>query len=348
MNDIDKINIYVDSVTKKIIETDCQRFEVFKKDGNNNTNRFLTMLITEYYDAFEKECASKADAISEVLSKAGLTPDEVYEVKDSIMKNVIMPSVPRVKGKKRTQLSLKPTKESFGTITTIEDKIGKDDFISQYLCRMLISYSNKSIPQRERIIFKKNYDELLYACQSKHEITFSLIGSPKTIYQIIPYSVCVGTDEMFNYVIGQESYKDQLRTIVFRLNRITNIHYSNSGRVIDQNVENNLKLMEKYGPQFAINNSDEICVRLAPNNTNSISQSGQTLFKRIYFGRPIVERIEPDIENHGSDLYYFHCSEEQIFQYFKRFDGGTAEILYPQRLRDRMILFHKKNYESYL
>ena len=80
-----------------------------------------------------------------------------------------------------------------------------------------------------------------------------------------------------------------------------------------------------------INDDVESCVRL--------SESGVRNFSRIYYGRPMVDHIE---EKADGTYYYFKCSVDQVFMYFRRFGYEDAEILSPQPLRERMIEFHEK------
>ena len=82
---------------------------------------------------------------------------------------------------------------------------------------------------------------------------------------------------------------------------------------------------------------EETCVLLTP--------AGKRSFKHIYFGRPKVDRNE--ITPAGNYRYYFICSTEQLYRYFRRFNPGEAIIEYPTTLRDRLIDFHVKSLEGY-
>ena len=76
-----------------------------------------------------------------------------------------------------------------------------------------------------------------------------------------------------------------------------------------------------------------------------LTPAGTQSFKHIYFGRPKVDRKE--ITPAGNYRYYFICSTEQLYRYFRRFNPGEAIIEYPTTLRDRIIDFHVKSLEGY-
>lgn len=105
---------------------------------------------------------------------------------------------------------------------------------------------------------------------------------------------------------------------------------------IDDSVVCNLDRMLQYGPQYMINDGEESCVRL--------TESGVRNFSRIYYGRPMVERVEDKEDGH---YYYFNCSKDQIFFYFRRFGYEDAEIISPEPLRKKMIDFHSMALKMY-
>ncbi len=85
-----------------------------------------------------------------------------------------------------------------------------------------------------------------------------------------------------------------------------------------------------------INEEEEACVRL--------NSYGIKSFNKIYYGRPQYDRIE---KKDDQTYLYFRCSLDQLFLYFKRFENGSAEVLHPESLRNRMIKFHEDAIEVY-
>ena len=339
MSYLEKINIYVPRNIGIQLANDARLFEIFKRDKRTvNRNRFLTKLLCGYYDEYLQENMKIYNQINSVLEVSRLTPTERNDVSLQILNNVFLPEIPKRKGKKPICLSLKPTAETERIIIDIENRIDKEDYISQYFCRMLMSYCRKPISERERIIFKDNYDRLQTACTDGQSITFSLIWDEKKQHEVVPYTLATGSEEMFNYLLCEEiNPKTNLpEARSYRLNRITCIGYGHRTAPITETIRKRCDQTISFGPQYAINSDDEICVRL--------NDVGEKLYNRIYYGRPKYVRIE-DVE--GVHYYYFNCSPMQVFHYFRRFDNGTAIILYPPFLRQMIISFHQNSFKAY-
>ena len=330
---MEKINIYVPDNVGRILENDASLFEIFKRDGRTvNKNRFLSMLITGFYGQYVQEYKQKYDAIKKEMAGVVKSAEKRDLLADSILKNVILPEVPTRKGKNPKRLSLKPTKDTEGLIIKIMTDLGDSDYISQYFCRLLMSYCDKPLNEREQIIFRDNYELLDEACKSNRPVAFTTIWNKDVVHEVIPYQVVIGQGEMFNYLVCAE--QDERSGVqvakTFRLNRITNLNRSNRMGTISDDVKRHLDMMLRYGPQFAINDDEESCVRL--------TDYGEKAFSRIYYGRPCVDRVEHREDGH---YYYFMGSKDQIFLYFRRFGFDDAEVIAPESLRQKMISFHR-------
>ena len=336
---MEKINIYVPENIGAMIENDAVMFEVYKKDGRTvNKNRFLGLLIKGYYGDYISEARDAYDAIISSIETDKLTLKEKEEIADVVLKRAILPVVPSRKGKNPARLSLKPTKDTEALIDQIITDLGGEDYISQYFCRMIMSYCEKPFSKREQIIFKDKYETLKDACSAGRSISFKTIWNDKVIHEVIPYKVVTGSEEMFNYLIGAEINCDTgcQEAKTYRLNRISSINYGRSMDSMDDTVKRHLDMMLKYGPQYMINDDTESCIRL--------SDSGIRNFSRIYYGRPVVDHV---VEKEDGHYYYFKGSKDQVFFYFRRFGYEDAEIISPESLRQRMIDFHSKAYAMY-
>ena len=101
--------------------------------------------------------------------------------------------------------------------------------------------------------------------------------------------------------------------------------------MIDKQVEEYLKQMLVHGPQYAINDDIDICVRLAA--------EGLRKFDRIYHGRPVIKKTKVG-------LNYFKCSQDQAFIYFRKL-GKDAIIISPLNLRKKIESFYEGAYSAY-
>jgi hypothetical protein len=296
------------------------------------------MLLCGYYDEYLLENKNTFDQISAILASASIPEAERANIARMIVNDVFLPSIPKRKGKKPICLSLKPTSETERIIYDIQKQLAGDDYVSQYFCRMLMSYCRKPISERERIVFKDSYQRLETACAEGRSIVFSVIWDERRVHEVVPYALATGAEEMFNYLLCEEinpaTGEPEARS--YRVNRITRIGFGHRTTPISKEVRERCDRSISFAPQYAINSDDEICVRL--------NDVGEKLYNRIYYGRPRYERIEDKEDGH---YYYFRCSPTQIFHYFRRYDNSTAEILSPQYARDRMIRFHQGVLQHY-
>lgn len=336
---MEKINVYVPKNIGAMLENDAVMFEVYKKDGRTiNKNKFLGMLITGYYGDYATEAKNAYNKIMSAIETKKLTVKEKEQIADNILKAVVLPAVPLRKGKNPVRLSLKPTKDTEALIEQILQDLGGDDYISQYFCRMFMSYCDKPFSKREQIIFKNNYEALQLSCAAKRSIVFKTIWNAKNIHEVIPYKVVTGSEEMFNYLLCAEinPVTGEQAAKTYRLNRIDKINYGKSRNSINASVRHYLDMMVQCGPQYMINDDEESCVRL--------TDSGRRNFSRIYYGRPVVDHVEEKEDGH---YFYFKGSKDQIFFYFRRFGYDDAEIISPESLRRKIIEFHTQAYEMY-
>lgn len=276
----EKINIYVPETVGILLNNDAALFEVFKRDGCTiNKNRFLSLLIIGYYSAYVSECRQQFESIDDVLKKYIQNVIARKDAAESILNQIVLPKIPKRKGKNPVKLSLKPTVETEGIILNVSDNLATDDSVSQYFCRMFMSYVEKPLYEREKIIFSKNAQVLTSACENNRPITFTTIWNTKIVHEVVPYELAVGQDEMFNYLLCQERNIKTgiLEARAYRLNRITRINFSPSVSNLTDSITHYLELMKKSGAQFPINDEDEICVRL--------TDYGIISYNRIYHGK---------------------------------------------------------------
>ena len=341
MSYYEKISIYVPESVNTILTRDAQLFEVFKTGTREiNRNRFLSLLTIGYYYQYTEECKERKKKIEELIASCMVRSTEAQRTRlcEAINNGLLLPQLPMRRKTKYIKLSLKPTDATITVINTINDELDSAESLSQYYCRMLMSYCEKPLFERERIIFSNYYEFFTKACKDRALVSFSLIWNPEIIYSAVPYEIVTSHEEMMNYVLCQTRHPetDEPRASVFRLSRIKNPCMSGRTDTLSGTVIDRLERMKKYAPQYPIDNDDEICVKL--------NDVGEDLYRRMYFSRPAYERVEHKDDGH---YYYFNCSDTQALFYFQRFGWGTAEILSPVYLREKMIELHKTALESY-
>ena len=328
----EKINIYVSVEIKDQIITDAMRFEILKRDNRTvNRNKFLSMLLCGYHDIYRDENSKVRKSIVNTLSKCNLSESKRSEIAEEILKDDFLLS-DYDKSSKTVAISLKPTADTEGIISWIEkEELAGRDSLSNYLRRMILSFFRKPMWERERILFQEKYQRIQDLCEKKCPIAFSLKNDSKQFHNVNPYKIAVGKDEMFNYLICTEinPKTNRQEVISYRLSRIKTVKTTSNIPPITKELEKLCERTIHTAPQYAINSDVEICVEL--------NDKGTELYNRIYLGRPQYIRVQ---EQQGKHYYYFNCSEEQAFQYFRKFHTDTAIIRSPDSLVQRMIDFH--------
>lgn len=341
MSYYEKISIYVPDYVNTILTKDAQLFEVFKTGTRGiNRNRFLSLLTVGYYYQYTEECKERKKKLEKLINSCMVRSTESQRARlcEEINNRLLLPQLPMKKNSSYIKLSLKPTDTTITIINTITDELEPDESLSKYFCRMLTSYCEKPLFERERIIFSENYEFFIKACKDRALVSFSLIWHPEIIYSAIPYEIVTSHEEMMNYILCQTRHPetDEPRASVFRLSRIKKPCMSGKTDTLSNTVIDRLERMKKYAPQYPINNDDEICVK--PND------AGKDLYRRMYFSRPAFERVEHKEDGH---YYHFNCSDTQALFYFQRFGWGTAEIISPVYLRKKMIELHTTALDVY-
>ena len=340
MSEFEKINIYVPAEIGTQLHNDAMLFEIYKKDMRTvNFNRFLSMLLCGYFDLYSQENKKIYDLLMEKMNLTKLSEQEKTDLANRILKEIILPEIPRQKGAKPTRLSLKPTSETAPLINAIASgTIAVDDSISRFFCRMLMSYCKKPFSEREQIVFHKTHQFLQEACRKGQEINFMTIWNDKDVRHVIPYCMAIGEEEMFNYLLCEEvnPKTGEPQPATYRLNRITKLTRGMSTKEVSEDVKKYCDRMKEFAPQYVITDDEEICVKL--------SRKGELQYNRIYHGRPKYSRIE---DADDSSLYFFTCSKIQVLLYFRRFEPDTIEIVSPKALRNAMMEFHKKSFGVY-
>lgn len=338
MSDFEKISIYVPKYVRAVLDSDARFFEILKKDGVTiNRNLFLRMLILGYYNTYVSECKAAKRRIRKELDNTALPDSEKEELSWQILSHAFLPDAPKKRGVSSVRISLKPTRDIEKILVRVLNG-GSGSSISQFFRGMLISYASKPLYERERIIFHEKYLYIEEACQKHACVSFYLKRNPQMLHHAVAYAVAYSQEEMANYFLCQEknSITGELQAETYRFCRVEGFSAEPYSQIIDDSVRENLQYMVLHGPQYARNETTDIVVKL--------NETGVELYSRIYFGRPDCDRME---SRKDGTYCHFSCSQNQAFLYFRRFSDGSAQVLEPQSLREKMIEFHKNALKPY-
>ena len=322
----EKIKIHLSKEVYSTLLKDCEAFEFYKNNGELNKNAFLSKLINNYYLSYQ----DKENVLITLIEKE--LKEEVKDYKELTLRIVNklnkLTSSPN-KEKFSTIISFKPTKDTQMALSYVEKYLLNQTGLSEFFRNMFTSYCSLPQDQREKIIFKNQYETLLKAIRENKKVFFTTKYGKDSTHESSPYSITMSKEELHCYLLTK--YNNKCKT--YRLNRIEEVTIINEPRDLD---EENIKLFEKmieHGPQFTYEDNEEIIIV-------KLTEKGKQLYKSHYVHRPNVDFIE-------GDYYYFSCSHVHIKTYFRRF-GKEAYIVSPYSLQKDFIKFYRKAEESYI
>lgn len=321
----EKIKIHLTKEVYEILLKDCEAFEFFKVNGELNKNAFLSKLIINYYKTYQDKENNLINIISNELK------EQVKDYKDLTMKlvnKINKFSTSSNKEKFSSIISFKPTKETKMALSYIENYLLVGTGLSEFFRNMFSSYASLSQDQREKIIFKTQYETILKAIKEDKKIFFTTMHGNGSTHESSPFSISTSKEELHCYLLTK--YKDNYKS--YRLNRIIEVTIINQNRELSEEDTSNFLRIIEHGPQFSYEeNESQIIIKL--------TSKGKTLFRSHYIHRPKVDYID-------GDYYYFSCSYAHIKTYFRRF-GKEAFVVSPSLLQKDFMKFYLQAHESY-
>lgn len=319
----EKLKIHVSQSVYKLLVKDCESFEFYKGDGRTvNKNAFLTALICNYYRSYQNKEEAMRTSIRNILKEENIRCSDPEYLVNRLFSRIQREVSSEEKERVSSVLSLKPTKESAPVISYISNCLLSGSSLSEFFRNMFSSYAMLPQDQREKIIFRAQYDAIQSAIRQNRKIFFSTKEGNSIEHESSPYAITESKEELHCYLLTK--YNGQCRT--YRLSRITAVTILPKMREL---TDSDIQLFEKmveYGPQFDYRASDATTIVF-------LTKYGKNLYQKLYLHRPKADFIE------GS-YYYFNCSRDQLSVYFRRF-GKEAYVISPASLRAELLRFYK-------
>lgn len=335
LND-EKIDIYMSPRMKQELTEDATRFEAFfNKDNKVVMNNFLSSLIAGYYEPYKEERYKLSVSIEAELAPY-IDKKKAEEIASALTGKLVHRHKSYGDDSDDARISYRPTTKTDWIFTELKDANSPKIKLSTFMRQMFSSYLSMPMYERERIIFKEKTDKLLEYCKNRTPICFTSSTAPKgMLFHVVPYDLVHGSDEMFNYLIGQtyneESQRYQAAT--FRLCRLGNPSKDGSTEKLQRDVKAHLEKMKRCGPQYSINEDrEDACIQL--------TEDGQKSYAGQYLGRPNYTRRE--FLEDGRCNYYFENATRQLYNYFRRFSPKEAIVISPESLKEQIKAFHSE------
>lgn len=201
---------------------------------------------------------------------------------------------------------------------------------SLYIRSVIEEYCSLPFIKRERIYRQAIYNTIEQACQEKRimKIKANYYGKDQLFY-VYPYKILPDAFHTQSYLVcysrkAEESEKDKI-VASFSMARINpptiltkRFHLSKPEIA---NIESQIS---KHSVAYLVGKPEQIKVKL--------TEKGKQSYQSRLYSRP--EKIESIKTPSNDEIYVFHCTPQQIFNYFFSF-GKEAEIISPEHLRNR-------------
>ena len=329
----DKITLTISKQVSDVLENDMRMFGFCQTKPN--VSGFLNTLFANFFEQFQAEQDQRLNAMNDILEKYQIKPvSKRGELIHDLSALLYSQPVSLKKTESKT-IAYRPSKKSHAddVIRAIEQtELSKlNTTLSGYLRLMCNAYAEKRRVEREQIIFLSQYQKLRRAISQKKFVT--IFGTNGKVYENeIPYSIEPSKDETANYLLTKTA-SGAISTIhLYNIKDVRIINPKTIGQeyTFSQTDLDAFHSMITHGVQYRFQTT---------NITVQFTEEGASMFQSIKHNRPVPVREEDLITE-------FDCSEEQAFQYFRRF-GKDAVVIAPVTLNERLKEFYKNAIEAY-
>ena len=324
---MEKIKINLDKITLNKLYQDMSAFNYVKVNGDLNKNKFLNVLIKNYFPIYDDIANKEIKKISQIITTyindlkyANLIINELVKSDDLFSFNK--------ENNLKEFISFKPSTYNSNIIQIIYNKYLKYQSLSSFFRKMISHYLSLPQYKREQIIFLENYTLICEAIESKRKISILLKDTAK---EVTPYKIVTNKEEIYNYLICFSDNKSSINISSYHLFKIDHIYLHNERVSINENNHKLLDQVANYSPQFPFSKIQNSLIELTEN--------GIKLFQSKYLNRPMPYKIE-------NNKYYFNCSPTHLLVYFFSF-GKDAKVIEPSTLKETFKKAYLDAYDSY-
>ena len=319
----EKLKINVTKRTADILEKDAESFEFFKADGRTlNKNALLTQLIVNYYERFRTQ---EEELFSYLMGAVGkethLKKGELETMCRTIASHVRKREAAPLKERFDCTVSVKPTRASEPVLDYIEAYLLGGSSLSEYFRNLFSSYAALPQDEREKIVFRPQYEALERAIAAKKKVFLSTQRTREKGYELSPYRIAASKEELHCYLLAARGNE----CVPIRLSRILSVTPLAKDAEFSPEQLSLFARMLAFGPQFRYGKREEEAVV-------QFTAHGMEMYRALYVHRPVPVSVE-------NNTFTFACSHQQLMQYLVRF-GRDAFVVRPASLRERIRTFY--------
>lgn len=328
-NTSQKIRISLSQKAMLTIEDDMTAFEVPK------LTTFINQVISNFWDIAESSIDNYlSNKELELKEKLSASPIDSHSIEQAIQillkdekKRLINKTASYDNGSTiNKQYNINNSNYTFLTEECMEDKYYAT--AAKYLRCLIEEYCQLPFIKRERIYKRSSYTTVENACKNHNvlKVKAFIDGTQKLLY-VYPYMIMpdpLATQEYLVCYVKNENNTTGKHIASFSMARLQ-LQCSAMKQTFRLTKDDKIAIEKKLAdssPAYLFGSNERVVVKL--------TERGQKSYKTKLYSRPVKEP-----ESSG-DTYVFRCSLLQAYNYFFPF-GKEAEILEPQRLRERFI-----------
>ena len=324
---MEKIKVNLSYLTYSTIINDAEAFQIYKANGEINKNEIFNRIVANLSEVDFMNKIEKKNKYKELFSKS---IDDEKVIKSLVEEIELINENNKVKRNDIYDqiVMIRPSKVYEDIFNKIIYNYLDNISISAYFRNLFDYYASLFQEERERIIFKRELENLNEALHNNLAIKLKLMNITTT-FNI--YKVVTSKEKLFNYVLGvMENDNNKRKTVSIHLNKVKDVILTSKESILYKNEIDMLKNMIEVGPQFIAGEFLDAKIGL--------TNLGLRKYRSIYLNRPIPYKKE-------NNIFYFKCSRNQLFQYFCRF-GKDAYVIKPNILREDLLKYYYSSYKN--
>lgn len=243
---IEPLRIKIDLNTYQVLKTDRNLFEI------KSLNELYNQIVINYYEEY-------IGSIKAFIRIKKMIHEQIPDINDLKVTEIVkkmhkeLKSYTYASSTEEKFISYRPTGNTPETIIEISNNLDYIDerSVSAFMKKMIISYTQKSTRERERILFKKRYEKITYAINNRHKLN---IVYDNKILLFDPYLINEAIYDYGSYVVGYEEKSDTNPILLIR--KIKEININIASYEISEKVK--LKLKEYKDKGVRMFNDKEI------------------------------------------------------------------------------------------
>ena len=308
------IKIYLNSETKRLLESDCKNFEI--KNKNQFYNTLISNYIGDYVDHLEKEAKQILEMMQDLI--IGGNKDDFPSIARKIAyKNAFSDELKERSSYISLRVNANNTIQVAEMIATTDENVK----VSVFFRNLFLNYLSLPVYKREQIIFADQYNKIMRSIKEHLMISYRNKNKHES-RDFSVYSIKQSGIELHNYVIGSQNNDHAVGTVSIKLSSIGSVRLLNEKATFNSTFEECYKPMKDNGYQFGIDEVKYWKVYLTDKEYNK--------YEKRYLDRPTIYDAGSD---EGGNYYIFNCSEFQLKNYFCPF-GNKIQYTEYYKLED--------------